>query len=85
MWVRSQDRRDLMNANGFFVEWEINQHDEVESYNVFGFTNDISGRNFGYGRVLGRYQSEERALEVLDQLHCNINYNITGVYVMPEA
>lgn len=33
---------------------------------------------------LGQYDTEERAIEVLDEIHRRIDLNVAGVYQMPD-
>lgn len=34
--------------------------------------------------LLGQYDTEERAIEVLDEIHRRIDLNVAGVYQMPD-
>ena len=70
MWIRSQDKRILVNANLIYLN---NLFDDK----VISANNEINKVD------LGNYKSKERALEVLDDLQSKI---IIGniVYQMPE-
>lgn len=36
------------------------------------------------GLLLGKYSTEEKALKVLDEIHCSLNNGATNVYQMPQ-
>lgn len=67
IWIRSQDRKKLIHCKEIWVE----------DSSVFG---SASGEE-GYCR-LGRYSSEERAVEVLDEIQDFLS--IIRVYNMPK-
>lgn len=68
MWIRSQDGCLLVNAN------------KIEAYECFGGEYSISGE---YSKV-GFYSNKEKALKVLDEIHCSLNNGATNVYQMPQ-
>ncbi|MCE9654679.1 hypothetical protein LPC13_05235 [Clostridium celatum] len=67
IWVRSQNKRRLICCDGFIVNNEGG---------VLGF----QGAN-DEGVVLGKYKSEERALEVLGYIHALITNGVTSDYI----
>lgn len=74
MWIRSQDKRLLINVSNVYVG---GMEDNVEIYQI--------GEKFNY--QLGRYSSLEKALKVLDEIHGNLNeFDLEGtvVYQMPN-
>lgn len=76
LWIRSQDKLKLVKVNYVYaIENKIN------SFSIYGETIDSVP-------IIGRYETEERALEVLDEIQ---NYillpntdNSAYVYEMPE-
>lgn len=75
IWVRSQDKRRLINANNLSV-----RHMSIYTY-------DIIGKEI----YLGSYKTEERAIEILNDIQnilMNINPSAMGksivVYEMPQ-
>lgn len=70
MWIRSQDKRRLLNVNLVEVDGK-----EVRGYQHAFFIGDYSSSNdWGSNNdiLLGKYETEERALEVLDVIHQNL-------------
>lgn len=84
LWIRSQDRKDLISTRGICMT--------KGDYEQIGI--------FADGMVIGTYKTKERALEVLDEIHqrlidlqtleiiadCykTINRDIDCVYQMPK-
>ena len=76
LWIRSQDKLKLVKVNYVYaIENKIN------SFSIYGETIDSAP-------IIGRYETKERALEVLDEIQ---NYillpntdNSAYVYEMPE-
>lgn len=68
MWIRSQNKDLLIN------------------------TNRIGVFDYGFGEYLirgdafelGIYSTKEKALEILDEIHCSLNNGATNVYQMPQ-
>lgn len=74
MWVRSQDKRLLINVSNVYVG---GMEDNVEIYQI--------GEQFNY--QLGRYSSLEKALKVLDEIQKLIHFNAKDngfTYQMPQ-
>lgn len=78
MWVRTQDKMSLIEVQGFQICYIKNEDEEYwEIYTI--------------GTSLGKYNSKERALEVLDEIQklliamprTEIPFN-NIVYQMPE-
>ncbi len=61
LWIRSQDKEDLIKAYNFRI---LNQSDIA--INV-----EFNGSSLEY-LVIGRYSTKERALEVLDEIQTKI-------------
>ena len=76
MWIRSQNKETLANADKLYIGKNNNKY-------TINFDTYIDG-----WYILGTYKSKERALEVLDEIHDEIS-NYVGtmaqiVYEMPE-
>jgi hypothetical protein len=76
MWIRSQDKSCLMNANKIFENGQfiMSEHTALDIH-----------------FVLGKYKTKKRCLEVLDEIHEHINirssihmYEVDAAYQMPE-
>lgn len=65
LWIRSQDKHILAKYNRFAVS-QVTPNTQAQ---VMGFI----GNDFGY-ETLGRYETKERALEVLDEIQ-NLLFN----------
>lgn len=66
MWIRSQDKKRIFDMTGSNIEIGVNN-------NIYGY-----GNTFGYediSTMLGKYPTEERAIEVLDEI-CNFYLNL---------
>lgn len=80
MWIRSQDRTILIDAAVVYIGY----HDKAQPTREIG-TSDFRGDDY----MVGTYASQERALEVLDDLIENLDLILCGdikpfVYQMPE-
>lgn len=77
LWIRSQDRKDLVKVNSLWIMdnqiWmEVPFY---ENHKKLGLT--VSGHN----HKLAEYKTKERALEVLDEIHkCITDKEILYVY-----
>lgn len=71
MWVRSQDKRLLINVSNVYVG---GMEDNVEIYQI--------GKQFNY--QLGRYSSLEKSLKVLDAIEESLEYPYNEVFEMPQ-
>lgn len=76
IWIRSQNKKRLMCCDGFAVSCDKFSKSGTERATVLGF----QGAN-DEGVVLGQYESEERALEVLGYIHGLITKGITSDYI----
>lgn len=75
MWIRSQDRRALLNVNQVLISPSVD--------GSIYYINDSLGEE---SNVLGIYTGEEKALKVLDQIQYNIElfeHEQTMVFQMP--
>ena len=61
LWIRSQDKQKLLKP----VSMSLNN----DKKGIYGYYND------DYYEVLGRYKTEERALEVLDEIQSKLTSN----------
>ena len=77
MWVRSQDKKVLIDAKAIY--WGKKAY--VDSYMVY--TKDLL-RNTTEDIELGFYKTSKKAMQVLDELQCRIARSESGVYQMPE-
>lgn len=66
MWIRSTNRKHLIKVDAVFYEKFNGTH------NVIGY---MGGHNAGT-QVLGRYESKEEALKVIDDICSNIQKDI---------
>ena len=76
MWIRSQNKKALLNVNQVVIN---NTKDESEYY-IHGY----SERGID---ILGVYSTEEKALEVLDYIQSEIQSNVYDeqtVFEMPN-
>ena len=65
MWIRSQDRTILIDAAVVYIGY----HDKAQPTREIG-TSDFRGDDY----MVGTYASQERALEVLDEIQHAICY-----------
>lgn len=71
MWIRSQDKMNLIEVQGFQVCYIKNEDEEYwEIYTI--------------GTSLGTYKSKERAIEVLDEIEAFIENNYISIDDMPS-
>lgn len=75
IWVRSQDRKQLVNANDFYIS------KRAKGYCI----------STGRGIDIGSYSSEEKAIKVLNDIQKTISNQLSGqvsyfdsVYQMPN-
>ena len=73
MWIRSQDRKALLNVNQVLISPSVD--------GSIYYINDSLGEE---SNVLGIYTSEEKALKVLDWIQNQIEYKNVEVYQMPQ-
>lgn len=67
LWIRSQDKRKLLKCNDIAVEQNMIDLKEIikfEGYKIVGYFD----KNTEY-ETLGIYDTEDRALEVLDEIN----------------
>ena len=99
MWIKSQDKKTLVNADDLFVvDLSVAANEEAETEAIVDFsvvtaTNAISTNKY---TVLGSYTSEARAIAVIveiekvisksykeDQTNSGVTYHKEVVYNMP--
>lgn len=77
MWIRSQDRKALLNVNQVLISPSVD--------GSIYYINDSLGEE---SNVLGVYSTEEKALKVLDEIqeliHFNAKYHNGFTYQMPQ-
>ena len=72
MWIRSQNRKCLLNLNGYSI------YKEKDLYQIIGF--DVRNSNYDIDWVLGEYSKKEKALKVLDMIQGCITGNVLQSY-----
>lgn len=72
MWVRSQDRKLLIDVDNIYVGMGFG--DKVEIYKI--------GEHFNYH--LGWYSDEKKALKVLDAIEDSLESPYNYVFQMPQ-
>lgn len=73
MWIRSQDRRALLNVNQVLISPSVD--------GSIYYINDSLGEE---SNVLGVYSTEEKALNVLDYIEDSLEYPHNTVFQMPQ-
>lgn len=78
MWVRSQDKKYLVNVKGCVINQNpfYGNFGHDEEYHIVGVVHCEC--------YLGTYKTKEKAISVLDELQCRIARSESGVYQMPE-
>lgn len=69
LWIRSQDRNNLKKVNNIYVE-EITKDYDSWVGNIYSRPYVITSDN----GILGFYGTKDRALEVLDEIQCKLDY-----------
>lgn len=85
MWIRSQDKKRIFDMTGSNIEI-------AQGKNILGYDNTFSSGNVP--TFLGKYPTEQRAIEVLDEIcnayislnyqkgkECSATYGYFGAYV----
>ena len=78
MWIRSQNKYILANANSFRI-----RKDSIDDWVYYA----INGHYDRYEQELGIYSTKEKALKVLDQIQDNMEsfeHEPTMVFQMPQ-
>lgn len=71
MWIRTQDKMNLIEVQGFQICYIKTKDEEYwEIYTI--------------GTRLGKYNSEERALEVLDEIQAYLKNNYLSISDIPQ-
>ena len=93
LWIRSQDKENLIKANFISVRHIYHQEEITDNFGrIKEFKKgDYKGSVINVDNVnLGTYKTKERALEVLDEIQCHlVNINDSRdsyfyVYEMPK-
>ena len=80
MWIRSQDKKTLVDASCFEID-EYCEGCEPEGNVIYRL---LGGFNINqHCWLLGAYSTEEKALKVLDKIEEWIRYECCGVFQMP--
>ena len=79
MWVRSQDKKSLVNVKGCFIS-DYYSCKELK-YEIVGMCESLATCNQW---SLGIYKTEEKVMKILDELQYRIARSESGVYQMPE-
>ena len=75
MWIRTQDRCGLINANkitNIFIESVLSVISKLNNYVITAYKDE-------YKIILGTYSSEDNALETLDYIATGIALEKTGI------
>lgn len=77
MWVRSQDKKSLVDVKGCFIDcsWKENE---------FEIAGTCQSSSEGKLWLLGTYKAKVNAMSVLDDLQCRIARSESGVFQMPK-
>ena len=59
LWIRSQDKHNLVKVNNLSASYDFDYNDNKHCYTI---------QEHEYGTALGYYETKERALEVLDKV-----------------
>lgn len=74
LWIRTQNRRSLMNVKEATVKGK--------------YIEGVTGRSFftEWSKALGRYESRERAVEILGEIYLKLEEANNGpvTFTMPE-
>lgn len=76
MLIRSQDKKRIFDMTGSNIE--IGKESQICGFGNTCTPDDIS-------TVLGRYKTEERAIEILDEICSYYKSNENRVFQMPEV
>ena len=76
MLIRSQDKKRIFDMTGSNIE--IGKESQICGFGNTCTPDDIS-------TVLGRYKTEERAIEILDEICSHYKSNENRVFQMPEV
>ena len=82
LWIRSQDRQDLIKVGELFATTNLLNNDDWEIVTIANENNTCH---------LGKYKTKERALEILDKIQQliveysqSLDYKIVPIYEMPK-
>ncbi len=78
LWIRSQDRMNLVKVNQINVNYQNNKQI------IANYIPDFVGTQGEYYEMLGSYKTKERALEVLDEIESFIENNYLSIDDIPS-
>ena len=83
MWIRSQDKKNLVKIRQIGVNYQDNKQI------IANYTPELYENSGGYYELLGTYKTKERAIEVLDEIQDLLQNAYVGnleriVYKMPS-
>lgn len=76
MWIRSQDKKIFIHALAIVCSTIFAKENEVGKRHVYRVEAWVDGEVYF---VVGTYESEERCLEIIDEIQ-----EYLGIYNMPE-
>lgn len=74
LWIRSQDRRSIVKIINILLENPLNSGET-------GIRGYFSNNSY---KMLGYYKTEQRAIEVLDEIQEYLDNGYAETFVMPE-
>ena len=78
LWIRSQDKMNLESVHSINVNY-LNKKQIICNYEP-----DFIGSQGEYYILLGEYETEQRALEVLDEIQSFLENNYISIDEMPS-
>lgn len=78
LWIRSQDKMNLESVHSINVNY-LNKKQIICNYEP-----DFIGNQGEYYVLLGEYETEQRALEVLDEIQSFLENNYISIDEMPS-
>lgn len=71
LWIRSQDKKNLVNIQGTNINYN-------NSGQILGWINPVDTVDYTSAFILGDYDTDERAIEVLDMIQHQLT-NCSGL------
>lgn len=75
MWIRSQEKSRLVNANEIWIEKEDK---------IFIIKCNTQSVNIDAGWNIGSYKSKDYCIEILNRIQEQFNIDDSGTFIMPE-
>ena len=82
-WIRSQDKKRLILVNSLRIEKTIKDK-KIINPATRGVMITENSSIYSYDDCLGQYETEERSLEILNEIQKLIDRGIKFSYTMPE-